>query len=625
MAVRGDRAGLLRAVIGMGLLLLVMTAGVPLQPPGDSLIRSMGIYRDATAELGIDAVVDRQFVPVGASVPIGYGQANHWLRVEVAPDPAGGEVLLLLRPVTLDRATLYLPDGQGGWITAQTGEKVATDLQSWPSLLRHPLALGALKEPVVAYVQVDSRSPASLYVTAFSAQAAAMTDMRTFVFHAFVFGLKGVSILMILLTLPRRQNRVNALFLALEVSFFAYLFTHLGYGQAILHDLPPAVLDYASAVAVTVVIMMAALFHRELLCQFAPGPAARRLALVPPLLAAAGLVTVVFGFRLQGLAMTSLAYALVVPAVLFLLLTLRQEAAPGIRYVRLTYALYLPFLILNLLTTTGVVELDLFYRSSLEFSAIVSSTLILSLVLLMNRALNRQWEEQRQAIRKSILARKADARLRRSQHVLTHLVASQTRDALSRLQAILSGHPGSQTPAPLARAMASLDDVVADCLQADEAETGVWHTTSRPFDVVALTESLISELPPDAAVSVYGPLRMVLVSDENLFAVILRHMLLNAVSYRQDDSEISLHIQPAARGAVGGLTLAVSNRIADAASFDPDRIFEKFYRGAAASGTSGTGLGLFICREIATILGGEINAAVAGQTVTFTLWLPDRA
>lgn len=624
-AERSDRAGLLRAAIGMGLLLLVMVAGVPLQIRGESLIRSIAIFEDPTTRMGIDDVVDRPFVPVGASVPIGYAQANHWLRIEVAPHPAGDEVLLRLRPVTLDRATLYLPDGKGGWKTALTGERVDPDLRSWPALLRHPLALGRLTEPVVAYVLVDSRSPASLYISAHSALASTMIDVRTFIFHAFVFGLKGVSILMILLTLPRRQNSVNTLFLALEIAFFVYLFMHLGYGQAIFHDLPTSLIDLGSAVTVIVAILMATLFHRALLGQFAPWPMARHAALLPPLLAGLGLVAVLAGFRLHGLALASAAYALVVPAALFMLLTMQRDAAPGLRQVRVTYGLYLPFLTLNFLTTTGAVELDVFYRSSLEFSAIVSSTLMLSLVLSMNRALNQQWEDQRQTIRKSIIARKADARLRRSQHVLTHLVASQTRDALVRLRMILSRRDGGADHAPLARAMVSLEDVIADCLQADEAETGDWRTASRPFDVVAATEALIAELPPDVKVALFGPLRMALVSDENLFSVILRHILLNAASYRQDATGVSVHIQPAARRAARGLSLSVTNRIPEGASFDPDRIFEKFYRGSAASGTSGTGLGLFICREIATIVGGDIRASLTGNTVTFTLWLPDRS
>jgi signal transduction histidine kinase len=38
--------------------------------------------------------------------------------------------------------------------------------------------------------------------------------------------------------------------------------------------------------------------------------------------------------------------------------------------------------------------------------------------------------------------------------------------------------------------------------------------------------------------------------------------------------------------------------------FDQDHIFERFYRGAGAQIATGSGLGLYICREIITLHGG---------------------
>jgi signal transduction histidine kinase len=624
IAERGDRAGLWRAVIGAGLLLVAIVAGIPLQTRDDSLIQSVGLFEDATATLDIDDMQDRTFRPVPASVPIGFVRANHWLRILVAPDPAGGEVLLRLRPMTLDRAVLYLPDGRGGWHTATTGEKVAAEARSWPSMLRHLLRLGVLEKPTVAYVLVDSQSPSSLFVSAFPAQTSTLVDVRTFMFHAFIFGLKGVSVMMILLTLPRRQNAVNALFLSLELAFFAYLMFHLGYVQSVFHDLPPALLDLGSAVAVTGLILIATLFHRALLGQFSPAPLARLLSLLPVALAGAGLFTILAGARLPGLALASAGYALVIPTCLFMLVTMRTDAPPGLRRVRLTYAAYLPFLALNLLTTTGAVEVEWFYRSGPEFSAIASSTLILSLVLAMNRALNMQWEERRQAIRRSVVTRRADSRLRRSQHALTHLVASQTQDAIRRLHAILARRPEDGATGPVRRAMVSLQDVVADCLQAEEAETGVWRTAARPFDAALVLRDLVAELPAGVPVTADAPPALGIVSDEGLFAIILRHVLLNAAAYRKEGGVVTLRLRAAERDGIAGLSLTVTNPVAGTTAIDTERMFEKFYRGPAASPTSGTGLGLFICRGIATALGGSIGASAGDGAVAIHLWLPDR-
>src|SRR5581483_6887014 len=58
---------------------------------------------------------------------------------------------------------------------------------------------------------------------------------------------------------------------------------------------------------------------------------------------------------------------------------------------------------------------------------------------------------------------------------------------------------------------------------------------------------------------------------------------------------------------------------------EQERVFEKFYRvdPAMSSGVGGSGLGLYISREIALQMGGSLNLrSVPGQGSTFTLTLP---
>ena len=53
------------------------------------------------------------------------------------------------------------------------------------------------------------------------------------------------------------------------------------------------------------------------------------------------------------------------------------------------------------------------------------------------------------------------------------------------------------------------------------------------------------------------------------------------------------------------------------------RLFEKFYRAAQGAGTRGAGLGLAICRAIATAHGGEISVHNReGGGAVFTVRLP---
>lgn len=621
---RTDLPGVARAIVGVILFALVVVALVPIWSLPTDLIRDVARLQSNRTPLTIDDAVRGTFVPAGPSVPLGFGQTTHWLRLTIDPAEDGQDVLVRLRPIALDRATLFLPDARGQWRTEETGELVQVEARSWPSLLRHTLVLRGLASPVTAYLKIESRSPATLFVTAYPVVTSIQIEVRTLAFHAFVFGLKIVSLLLILLTLPKQKSRANPIFLALEATYLAYLGLHLGYAQAIFHDLPPWVLDAASSGIVGLAVLVGAAFHRAFLIEFDPAPAARIAAGGPILLALMGTVALAVGLRFPGLALVAFAYLSLVPAIVAMLVTMRGDAPPGRRMVRTIYAFYLPVLVTNFATTLGIVRIDWFYRNGPELLSLTNSTLILALILTMNRALNTAWHEQRGRIRQQILAQRAETKVRRAQHFLTQLVAEETRGALGQLQGILSRRTVAAGPDAASRAMRALDDVIENCLQADEAETGIWRTQATPFDMSALVRDLVDTLLPDQAITLSTPDRAMLVSDAALAGVVLRHLLNNAATYGDPARPVTVRLARTQRGATTGIALDLTNAVPAGVTIDPTRIFEKFFRGAQASTTSGTGLGLFICREIAAALGGTIHATSAGGTVTFHLWLPDR-
>ena len=106
--------------------------------------------------------------------------------------------------------------------------------------------------------------------------------------------------------------------------------------------------------------------------------------------------------------------------------------------------------------------------------------------------------------------------------------------------------------------------------------------------------------------------------------MLIRHLLVNALGYAIEGSVISVDIARKVLGDTPAVCITVSNRVPPGYPFDPVRCFEKFYRGPASSTTSGTGLGLYISREIVRTLGGEITATIDNDTVAFGVGLADR-
>ena len=113
----------------------------------------------------------------------------------------------------------------------------------------------------------------------------------------------------------------------------------------------------------------------------------------------------------------------------------------------------------------------------------------------------------------------------------------------------------------------------------------------------------------------------ILVADEGKVRQVLGNLVQNAVKYSPDGGTVTI----AVRHRRASMEYEVSDEGMGIEADELERIFEKFYRSGSHEGRSieGTGLGLYIARELARRLGGELRASSRpGQGSTFTLRVP---
>ena len=112
--------------------------------------------------------------------------------------------------------------------------------------------------------------------------------------------------------------------------------------------------------------------------------------------------------------------------------------------------------------------------------------------------------------------------------------------------------------------------------------------------------------------------------DEVRTVQILSNLLTNAVKYSAPDSLITLR-QCATEFGDTHVRVQVIDHGFGIAADDLDRVFQRFYRveDAMTMRTSGSGLGLYIARELAAVMGGDLYVTSSiGVGSTFTLTLP---
>jgi len=172
-----------------------------------------------------------------------------------------------------------------------------------------------------------------------------------------------------------------------------------------------------------------------------------------------------------------------------------------------------------------------------------------------------------------------------------------------------------------ARRLATL---AGDFLDVQLLEGGGFELELAPFDLVELareqtrlffshseSHGLVVDVP-DEPVIVNG--------DRDRLAQVVGNLLSNAIKYSPEGGEVRVFVGERDGHAVFSVTDAGLGIPPE----DRERVFDKFFRGAAKTTTvGGTGLGLAVAREIVTTHGGTIDVeSTLGHGSTFTFELP---
>ncbi len=168
-----------------------------------------------------------------------------------------------------------------------------------------------------------------------------------------------------------------------------------------------------------------------------------------------------------------------------------------------------------------------------------------------------------------------------------------------------------------------LSDLIDDLFELSRIEAGDISWTMRQVKVRELIGDTVAAMRAPAAergVSLAAELPAgELVASANAEKVqrVLFNLIQNAIRHTPADGSVTVR----ARSAAGGVEVEVADDGEGIPAGDGERVFEAFYRGDAARGEEGAGLGLAISRAIVEAHGGKIwfEDGAPGTRVHFTL------
>ncbi len=197
---------------------------------------------------------------------------------------------------------------------------------------------------------------------------------------------------------------------------------------------------------------------------------------------------------------------------------------------------------------------------------------------------------------------------------------------LTMLQAGSLGQLSPKAQSVLPLLISKSDEVnwiIEQMLETARLEEGRLELHRSRCDILELTENAISgmrmimnahELRLDEP---SDPLEAEV--DPDRFQIVVRNLLSNAVKYSQSGSEIVVGVS-----RDGGMAkVTVTDHGVGIAPEDLGRLFSRFARVASSHHVEGTGLGLWLSREIARMHGGDLTVhSSAGGGSTFVLAVP---
>ncbi len=182
---------------------------------------------------------------------------------------------------------------------------------------------------------------------------------------------------------------------------------------------------------------------------------------------------------------------------------------------------------------------------------------------------------------------------------------------------------------PVITIKTKLDDamnLVEELLLSARLESGAVESNREPVDLGELATSVADQETSRAqlaggAVSIAKPAEPVRVlADRRHLATIVGNLVRNAITYRRGVPEVQIQVTGEPRP-----TILVTDRGKGMSPEVQAHIFERFYRALDRTNPPGTGLGLYISRQLARQEGGELvlDWSELGRGSAFALRLPE--
>lgn len=563
----------------------------------------------------------------------GFGPSAIWLRLRIDPNSSDSSqrsadrLVLRIRPVYLDDIQVFDPLSPTG-LAGRTGDihhPRKDELRSLSFLVT--IARG--EQPRDIWLRLVSTSTRQIDV-----QALTMDELnQTALTHSLVFaGYLGIIAVIAVWGIVHwvfSRDAIVGVFGLAQLAALVYAMASLGHLRSLWPVHWPAwVVDQTATVFSITAVSAAIWLHVLLLREFTPLPSIRKIHLAQLFLLPIKLIILALGWPRLALELNM--FEVLLAPVIFLLSALlatgwnkppEQRPALSRLVVIVFYTLLLVMLMGASLPALGIIKGTEIALYIVQLHGMLVAFLVLLLLQYRAHAIQLRQRSIALELERSQLQTQQERGIREEQEKLLAMLAHELKTPLATMSMRLDPHAvGAQQ---IKQAIRDMNGVIERCQQTLQFSDKQLSPQNEATDMVGIVRDAVLSCPQPERVVMELPAHLRLNTDRQLWFIVLNNLLENACKYAAPDTPIALrlHATQDARG-MPQMQLDIANQPGHAGWPDPEKLFDKYYRSPHGRRQAGTGLGLYLVRNLMHVMGGRIDYAPTADRVRLVLQLP---
>jgi signal transduction histidine kinase len=596
-------------------------------------ITARGYWEDKTAQATFEQAQAQPYTAFEGVLSRGYTQSATWIKLTITPPAGEDQLILRIRPVYLDEITLHDPLDTSGK-PRKVGDTTHYKDNEYKSL-SHTFDIPAGTQPRDVWLRLKTNSTSLINIEAFTLDEMQSSEFNMQLTYFGVLAVIAMFMLLVLISWFNYRESLYAFFVVRQTYNFFYIAALFGLHRHFLSNvMSPSSLDLLYSWMVVCATAITLAFEYKFLKEYT-SPNWTKAVWVGVLIWS----TTVMVMLAAGHVALAVKYNMVLNTIGTILLPIfavstiadknsLSSTTASLLPKKVVVSYYLSIslvLIFSVLPYLGLLKGNEFAVNGLVFFTLCSS--LIMTVMMQLRA--NQIRRAQRAFEQELLLSKKEVELekhrREDQTHLLHMLMHELKNPLAIIDmALLAKNDLQKTSGYVSRAVNNMKSILERCVKTDKLTEGSVAVHKDRVNVNEfLHDLLITQGHDSSRVSLEIADALTVYTDEQYFEIMCSNLIDNAVRYGDPVMPVVVNAEQQMNDAgQKGVCITVSNRPSAASWPDPDRIFTKYYRSLGAEAQSGTGLGLYLVRTLARLVGGDCVYAPDDKNIRFELWLP---